>query len=328
MHLRRGLLAGGSVVAAAAALTLGGASAASAGTHHSKVSQAAAARSALRGLKVPGTVHQHGPASGQIRGLKKVRSGNWSGYADTGTGLQQGQLQLDRAVRHVRQLHDPCRILGRHRRLLVQQRGAGRHTGAVQWRHGAILLLVGALPGQLCPAGRVLREARGQDHRLGHPERDQLYRAGHRRHPHRQQLQQDIHVLAGELCRTHRPSGSPKRHPTAAGCCRWLTSASGQPPETPWQPRASRAASPASPMTRSPWLGRTTQRPHRAPSTPPAPASASPGTTAPDARHPNSAHGAAAAAPRRRGVLRHDLCPGGRWHAFASSTVSLVPPVP
>lgn len=89
MHLRRGLFAGGSVVAAAAALTLGGASAASAGTHHSKVSQAAAARSALRGLKVPGTVHQHGPASGQIRGLKKVTSGNWSGYADTGTGYSK-----------------------------------------------------------------------------------------------------------------------------------------------------------------------------------------------------------------------------------------------
>jgi hypothetical protein len=89
LHLRRSLLAGGSALAAAAALALGSAGAASAGAHPSAASQAAAARAALRGLSVPGAQHRLAGGPQGVRGLTKVSSDNWSGYADTGSGYSK-----------------------------------------------------------------------------------------------------------------------------------------------------------------------------------------------------------------------------------------------
>jgi hypothetical protein len=89
MHFRRSMLAGGSALAAAAVLALGGAGAASAGTHPGAASQAAAARAALHGLRVPGTQHRLAGAPQRVKGLTKVSSTNWSGYADTGTGYSK-----------------------------------------------------------------------------------------------------------------------------------------------------------------------------------------------------------------------------------------------
>lgn len=88
MHLRRSLLAGASALAAAAALALGGASAASAGTHPGGADRAAA-RAALSGLGVPGTLHHFAGAPKRVKGLTRVTSTNWSGYADTGTGYSK-----------------------------------------------------------------------------------------------------------------------------------------------------------------------------------------------------------------------------------------------
>ena len=88
MHFRRSMLAGGSALAAVAVLALGGAGAASAGTHPGAASQAAAARAALHGLRVPGTQHRLAGAQ-RVKGLTKVSSTNWSGYADTGTAYSK-----------------------------------------------------------------------------------------------------------------------------------------------------------------------------------------------------------------------------------------------
>ena len=86
MYLRRSLFAAGSVLAA---LALSGASAASAGTHPDRASQVAAARAALSRLSVPGTQHHFAGATQRVRGLAKVTSDNWSGYADTGAGYSR-----------------------------------------------------------------------------------------------------------------------------------------------------------------------------------------------------------------------------------------------
>ena len=88
MQFRRSMLAGGSLLAAAV-MALGGAAAASAGTHPSAAQREAAARALVSHVTVPGTSrHLLGGAS-RVKGLTQVKSGNWSGYADTGSGYSK-----------------------------------------------------------------------------------------------------------------------------------------------------------------------------------------------------------------------------------------------
>ncbi len=123
-----GLLAGTAAVAGASTIS------ARTATHSAAAEAKAIAVSEIKKLTVGyhPTDHKVGIKSPGFKGLSDVTSTNWSGYADTGSSFSDVSAKLDRAGNDLQLADDLARrVLGRHRRVQLRLRRAGRHDDRV-----------------------------------------------------------------------------------------------------------------------------------------------------------------------------------------------------